>query len=36
MGGQPYDLDFRLSEAMEALDVGGRYLDKLGHSMWAL
>jgi hypothetical protein len=26
VGGQPDGLDFELSEAMEALDVGGRHL----------
>ena len=26
LGGQPDGLDFGLSEAMEALDVGGRHL----------
>ena len=26
VGGQPDDLDFGLSKAMEALDVGGRHL----------
>ena len=30
VGGQPDDLDFGLSEAMEALDVGGRHLGSQG------
>ena len=31
MGGQLDDLDFRLSEVMEGLDVGGRHLESHGN-----
>ena len=30
LSGQPNDLDFGLSETMEALDVGGRHLGSQG------